>query len=170
MGGMNYHNEVRFDDGVTWLARVRRFNATSPPPPLRDYIIRSEVATLMFLEKTDVPAPKLYDYALEGPNNPVRVGFMLVEKMPGKSLRWSIANQEQRTKVMDQLADTFIELSKHLFNRLGSLDTSRGSHVGAFARESLTPFVQSEMHAIGPLSSLEEYHRLSIQFILYLIL
>jgi hypothetical protein len=87
MGGMNYHIEVRFDDGVTWLARVRRFNATSPPPALKDYIIRSEVATLMFLEKTDVPAPKVYDYALEGPNNPVRVGFMLVEKMPGKSLR-----------------------------------------------------------------------------------
>ena len=171
MGGMNYHIEVRFHDGVVWLARVRRFNATSPPPALRDYIIRSEVATLMFLQdETGVPAPKVYDYALEGPHNPVGVGFILFEKIPGKSLRWSVANQEQRTKVMDQLADAFIELSKHTFDRLGSLDTPGGSHVGAFARESLTTFVQSEMRAIGPLSSLEEFHRTSIQLILDLIL
>lgn len=113
----------------------------------------------MFLDKTDIPASKVYDYALEGPHNPVGFGFILVEKIPGNSSRWSIANQEQRTKVMDQLADTFIELSKHPFSRLGSLDTLGGSHVGAFARESLTTFVQSEMRAIGPLSSLEEYHR-----------
>lgn len=31
MGGMNYHVEIVFEDGVVWLARIRRFNATSPP-------------------------------------------------------------------------------------------------------------------------------------------
>jgi len=35
MGGMNYHVEICFSDGVAWTARVRRFNATSPPPVLR---------------------------------------------------------------------------------------------------------------------------------------
>jgi len=39
MGGMNYHIEVSFDDGMKWIARIRRFNATSPPVALRDYII-----------------------------------------------------------------------------------------------------------------------------------
>ncbi|KAF9767663.1 hypothetical protein IL306_015140 [Fusarium sp. DS 682] len=169
MGGMNYHIEVRFDDGVTWMARIRRFNATSPPAALRDYIIRSEVATLMFLEKTGVPAPRVYDFALEGPDNTVGVGFILMEKLPGKSLRWSIATQQQRERVMSQLADTFVELQKYPFDLLGSLDSPGEPHVGAFARESLTDFVQSEMCTIGPFSSLEDYHISSIQLILDLI-
>ena len=81
MGGMNYHIEVRFEDGITWIARIRRFNATSPPAALRDYIIQSAVATIMFLEQTDVPAPKVYDFALEHPGNAVGVGFILMEKL-----------------------------------------------------------------------------------------
>ncbi|CAG1973096.1 unnamed protein product [Fusarium graminearum] len=68
MGGMNYHIDVRFDDGIIWIARIRRINATSPPPALRDYILRSEAATLLFLDKTAIPAPKVHDFALENPN------------------------------------------------------------------------------------------------------
>ncbi|KAF4448495.1 Protein kinase-like domain protein [Fusarium austroafricanum] len=170
MGGMNYHIEVRFSDGITWIARIRRFNATSPPPALRDYIIRSEVATLKFLEKTNVPAPKVYDFALEEPDNPVGVGFILMEKLPGKSLLWSLANEQQREKVISQLTDTFVELQKHPFDLLGSLDSPGGCHVGAFAREEPTNFEQSEMRTTGPFSSEEEYHLASIQLILDLIL
>ena len=49
MGGMNYHIEVTFEDGVKWIARIRRSNAASPPAVLRDYILKSEVASLQFL-------------------------------------------------------------------------------------------------------------------------
>ncbi|VTO89520.1 unnamed protein product [Fusarium graminearum] len=94
MGGMNYHIDVRFDDGIIWIARIRRINATSPPPALRDYILRSEVATLLFLDKTAIPAPKVHDFALENPNNPVGFGFILMDKLPGRSLRWSLATQQ----------------------------------------------------------------------------
>ncbi|POR35227.1 Uncharacterized protein TPAR_04578 [Tolypocladium paradoxum] len=170
MGGMNYHIEVRFDDGITWIARIRRFNATSPPAALRDYIIQSEVATLIFLGQTRVPTPKVYDFALEHPGNPVGVGFIPMEKLPGKSLRWSMATQQQRKKVMNQLADTFIELRKYPFHLLGSLDSPGGSQVGAFARESLTNFIQSEMRTTGPFSSLEEYYMSSLRQILDLII
>lgn len=121
MGGMNYHVEIRFDDGTVWLARIRRFNATSPPPAVRDYIVESEVATLLFLDKTGVPAPKMYDYALEQHGNPVGVGYILMEKLPGKSLRWSLANEQQRRKVIDQISDILIELGQYPFHELGSL-------------------------------------------------
>ncbi|OAA37909.1 Protein kinase-like domain protein [Metarhizium rileyi] len=157
MGGMNYHIEVRFEDGVVWIARIRRRNATSPPAALRDYIIQSEVATLMFLKHTKVPAPEVYDFALETPNNTVGVGYILMQKLPGKSLRWSMANQEQRRKVMSQLADTFIELHKYPLPLLGSLDSPSKSHVGAYAREPLTNFVNSKMCNAGPFSSLREF-------------
>lgn len=82
MGGMNYHVQLQFADGVTWLAHIRRFNATSPPH-LRDYILQSEVATLHFLERTDVPAPKVFDFALEGENNPVGSVTFTWKRCPG---------------------------------------------------------------------------------------
>ncbi|KAM3451332.1 hypothetical protein MY3296_005373 [Beauveria thailandica] len=162
MGGMNYHVEIRFQDGVVWLARIRRSNATSPPPALRDYIIKSEVATLLFLEKTRVPAPKMYDYALEQPGNPVGVGFILMEKLPGKSLRWSLANEQQRRKVINQISDILIELRKYPFQDLGSLDNPGQSRVGPFAQESLTNLLQSDMCTTGPFRSMEDYHKASL--------
>lgn len=172
MGGMNYHVELTFDDGVKWIARIRRFNATSPPAALRDHIVQSEVATLKFLEKTRVPAPRVFDFALEGhSSNRVGVGYILMEKLPGKSMRWSITTPEQRTKVMDQLSDTFIELQKYPLDRLGSLDRPDDpEHVGSFARESLTDFTEAEMRTIGPLASWEDYHKSSLRLILDLIL
>lgn len=170
MGGMNYHIDVRFDDGVTWIARVRRCNATSPPTALRDYIIQSEVATLKFLEQTNVLAPKVYDFAFARADNPVGVGFILMEKLSGKSLRWSVATPQQKERVMNQLADVFIELRKFPFRLLGSLDDSGHSQVGAFARESLTDFEQSKMITSGPFSSLKEYHLASLNLILDMII
>lgn len=170
MGGMNYHIDIEFDNGTVWLARIRRFNATSPPPVLRDHIFRSEVATLKFLERTTVPTPKVFEYALEGENNPVGVGYMLTEKLPGSSLRWSRPLTPER-KVIEQLADIFIELQKYPFDKIGSLDSPGSSHLGVFAQESLTDFDQdSHMPSLGPYTSLQEYHTASIQFILDLIL
>ncbi|THY80462.1 hypothetical protein D6C92_10615 [Aureobasidium pullulans] len=79
MGGMNIHVNVEFQDGVTWLARIRRSNATSPPPVVRDYIILSEIATLQFLENVNVPTPRLLGYALEADEgNNVGVGYMFI--------------------------------------------------------------------------------------------
>ncbi|CAJ2506885.1 Uu.00g080710.m01.CDS01 [Anthostomella pinea] len=138
MGGMNYHFDVPFEDGVTWIARIRRFNATSPSAALRDYIIQSEVATLKFLEQTSVPAPKVHDFDLEGPDNPVGVGFLLLEKLPGKALSWGLANQQQRKTVMSEVVGIFIELHKYPFPRLGSLDSPGDRHNarhGALLRE-----------------------------------
>ncbi|KAI0389071.1 phosphotransferase enzyme family-domain-containing protein [Xylariaceae sp. FL0594] len=179
MGGMNYHVEICFDDGVGWIARVRRSNATSPPPALRDYIALSEVATLQFLaDRTTVPSPRVYDFALEGAHeNPVGVGYILMEKLPGEPLRWCSANQEQKDRVMGQLADIYVELSRYPFDLAGSLQlpdsrSSRSSTspvvvVGAFAREGLSDFTpRCEMRAMGPFTSWEEYHTWSLRLIL----
>ncbi|KAI1102469.1 hypothetical protein F4804DRAFT_312893 [Jackrogersella minutella] len=170
MGGMNYHAEINFDDGIKWMARIRRSNATSPPPVLRDYILQSEVATLKFLQKTSVPAPKVFDFALDHADNPVGVGYILMEKLPGKSLIWASTNQDQRTKIMNQLADIFIELRKYPFDLIGSLDHQGDCHVAALAREALTDFENSGMRTMGPFSSIKEYYESEIKLILDLIL
>ncbi|KAL4779157.1 hypothetical protein BJX76DRAFT_352036 [Aspergillus varians] len=133
MGGMNYHVEIQFEDGISWLAGIRRLNATSPPPDLRAYIMRSEVATLQFLSKTKVPIPKVFDYNLDE-ENPVGIEHILMEKMA-----------EQRKKVMSQLADIYIELQRFLFNSICSLDQPEAEHVGSFAQESLTDYKNPHM-------------------------
>lgn len=112
MGGMKLHVRIIFEDKVCWLARIRRSNATSPPPELRDRIFMSEIQTLLSLQKTDIPTPKVWDYALEGPENPVRVGYILMDCMPGKVLDWSSPSlsEEIKIKIIAQIADVYIQL------------------------------------------------------------
>ncbi|KAK4170708.1 hypothetical protein QBC36DRAFT_225993 [Triangularia setosa] len=133
MGTRNYHLDVEFEDGVKWIARIRQPNTT--PPSVRNYMIKSEAATLRFLRKTKVPAPRLFGYGLESLDNPVGVGYILMEKLPGAPLCWARANREQRCKVLQQLATIYIELSRHPFHVLGSLDTLGSDHIGPFAKE-----------------------------------
>ncbi|ATY65110.1 kinase-like domain [Cordyceps militaris] len=166
MGGMNYHVEILFADNVVWIARIRRFNATSTPRDVRDYILTSEVATLMFLEKTAVPTPKVYGYALEHDSNAVGVGYILLEKLPGKALDWPATNPDRRRKVMNQLADVLIEIHKHPLPVLGSLDTPGSSHVGAFAHESLLNMVDGQLQPCSPFRSANQYRKSLLQLIL----
>lgn len=166
MGGINYHVDIHFEDGISWIARIRRSNATSPPVALGNYISRSEVATLKFLEKTRVPAPRVYDFAPEGAENAVGVGYILMEKLPGRPLQWPLLDSEGRRKITDQLADIYIELAKHPFQKTGSLDGSSEFHVGPLAREEYTTFAKSEMKMIGPFESPRQFHMAKIRMIM----
>ncbi|KAL5344008.1 hypothetical protein BJX70DRAFT_393430 [Aspergillus crustosus] len=151
MGGMNYHIEILFEDGIRWMARFRRTNATSPPPELQDYIMRSEVATLRFLRQTKVPVPRVFGFSCSN-SNP------------------SMATPEQCKKVIGQLADIYIELKAHPFLQTGSLHNPESLHeVGPFARESLTVYHGSEMEALGPFPSTEKYFNAHIRLVLDLI-
>lgn len=121
MGGQNCHVHVEFDDGVTWIARIRLEDPLLPPQGVQNHIFLSEVATLEFLAKTSVPAPKVYHYQLQGPDNIVGTSYVLMEKMPGRPLDWNSASEEQRRRVMDQLADIYLELEKHPLPMTGSI-------------------------------------------------
>ncbi|KAL1851053.1 hypothetical protein Daus18300_012662 [Diaporthe australafricana] len=123
MGGQNCHVEVVFADGVVWLARFRLSSAISPPPEVQDYVLRSEAATLEFLQShTSIPSPRVFDWACESdPANTVGVGYILMEKLRGTPLDWQGATTAQREKVVRQLADIMLEIERHPFSRLGSL-------------------------------------------------
>ena len=168
MGGMNYHIELVFDDGISWLARIRRSNVTSPPAELRDYILRSEVSTLQFLSATSIPVPKVFDYNF-CEKNPIGVGYILMEKLPGNSLRWSLTTPEQRKKVTSQLADIYMELKAHPFAMTSSIYDPGIYDIGLFARESLTDYSGTKMKALGPYFSTKEYFTVYIQLTLDLI-
>jgi len=145
--------EISPKDGTSWLARIQRFNATSPTPILQDYPVRSEGATLQFIPNTAVLAPKIFDYALEGDGNSVGVSYILMEKMPGTSLRWSLPSRQQKMKVMSQVADIYRELHAYPFTSMGSINLSDYLHIGGFAWDSSMDFTGTEMLLFGPCSS-----------------
>ncbi|KAK0610583.1 hypothetical protein B0T17DRAFT_565496 [Bombardia bombarda] len=123
MGGQNCHAGVVFTDGVVWLARLRLSNVISPLPEVRDYVLRSEAATMLFLKRhTRIPSPRVFGWACESdPGNAVGVGYILMEKLEGTPLDWQNATTAQREKVVRQLADIMLEIERHPFDRLGSL-------------------------------------------------
>lgn len=134
-GGQNCHIDIEFEDGIVWLARIRMMNdPLLPPQPTQMYIFASEVATLKFLEKTAIPAPKVYAYADESDANLVGASYMLIEKLSGSPLQWNKASSGQRSKVMGQLADIFLELEKYPLPLSGSLCLGHhGATVSGFA-------------------------------------
>ena len=159
-GGQNCHVDVQFADRVTWIARIRLDSPHLPPPAVQAHIFLSEVATLKFLSNTRVPAPQVYAYELEAPNNAVGTSYVLMEKLPGKPLDWGCATTEQRARVMEQLADVYLELERHPILQTGSLVHSAGSDrakrnrvdVGSFAQ---TPCFETPDLAVGPFGTLE---------------
>lgn len=100
MGGQNCHAEIVFDDGVSWLARFRLDKVASPPVAARDYILRSEVATLAFLQnRTEVPVPRVFAWKADSdPENDIGTGYILMEKMEGNPLDWQQLTAEQKEK------------------------------------------------------------------------
>ncbi|KAK7985614.1 hypothetical protein PG988_003236 [Apiospora saccharicola] len=145
MGGQNCHAVITFGDGVEWIARFRLEQVTSPPPDVRDYLLRSEAATLSFLQAhcQRIPSPKIHDWACQSdPGNEVGLGYILMEKMEGKVLRWETATRDQRDKVIGQLVDIYLELEKHPFKSMGSLvmapdKSTQHFHLAALATPAL---------------------------------
>lgn len=90
MGGQNCHAEVVFADGLVWLARFRLSSPISPPLEVRDYVLRSEAATLEFLQRhTCIPSARIFDWACESDlANMVGVDYILMEKLSGNPLDW----------------------------------------------------------------------------------
>ena len=126
MGNQNCHVEITFHDNVRWLARFCLAKTSSPPREVRDWILRSEAATMTYLQQhTCIPTPKIFDWACESdPGNELGAGYILMEKLDGNSLDWDAATPQQREKVMHQLADMFLEIEKHPFKAMGSLVSS----------------------------------------------
>jgi hypothetical protein len=170
MGGMNLHLPITFTDGVKWLARIRRINATSPPPELQNRILKSEIATLRFLETVNIPTPRVYDCSVEGENSPAGVSYILMEFKPGTVLDWSGISEEGRGKVIAQLADIYIELGKHRIPAMGCMDQIGTKHIGPLTRECLTDFTESSrMQPLGPFTHLQDYYHSCISLLLDLI-
>ncbi|CAD6446779.1 bf567ca9-d306-4a9c-b16c-6c8ce21c6b21 [Sclerotinia trifoliorum] len=152
-GGQNFHLDIEFDDSVTWIARIRLQDPLVPPPEVQDYVFLSEIATLQFLAQTQVPSPKVYHYQAASPENPIGSSYILMEKIKGNPLDWNSAGPKQRSKVIQQLADIYLELEKHPLPMTGSLILSdTPDKIGGFAHES---WFSTPTSHLGPFTTLE---------------
>ncbi|KAB8356563.1 hypothetical protein FH972_024145 [Carpinus fangiana] len=152
-GGPNCHADICFEDGVTWIARIRLDDPHLAPAQCRDYISQSEVATYKFLESTAVPAPRVHHFVLSDKLDDVGVPYIFMDKVPGHVLQWNSATSFQKTKVMTQLADIFLELRQHPFPKCGSLDLKSTKSVGPFAQPQL---FKNPTQALGPFGTTHE--------------
>ncbi|CAI6332789.1 unnamed protein product [Periconia digitata] len=156
MGGMHIHLRLIFADHSAWLVRVLRQNYTSFDDGLSNDIFLSECATLKWLETIDYPAPRLYDYGLRNdPSNSVGVAFMLISEIPGNPLNQLDTSEAQLSKVYSQLADLHIRLSKHSFDRIGSLTLDANGNISI---GPITGDRTGTLSYLGPFANGREYY------------
>ncbi|KAK1772146.1 hypothetical protein QBC33DRAFT_574830 [Phialemonium atrogriseum] len=112
---IEYPSEVVGLGALTGLPQVSGF-AVGFPVSLAEYLIRSEYATLKFLETTAVPAPRAFSFGIpsQGTDHGIGVCFLLMSGKP-----WD--GQGDAAKVWKGLADIFAELERHPFTKAGSL-------------------------------------------------
>ncbi|KAH0285507.1 hypothetical protein M436DRAFT_75980 [Aureobasidium namibiae CBS 147.97] len=135
MGNAIYHAWLTFDDGDRWLLRTPITKLCDIPDNMTEYFIASEYATLKFLEPTNVPAPKVFGYGLASDkDNVIGVSYLLM-------------------CILAQIAEIFVEISKHPVSLAGSLTTNDGhSHVAMMASNR---FIHLDL--LGPFSCASDY-------------
>ncbi|KAH8650496.1 hypothetical protein BGZ60DRAFT_520348 [Tricladium varicosporioides] len=122
MGCANYHAWITFSNGEKWIVRIPRVLFSDIPSKLIEYLVESEHATLKFLEKTNIPAVKVFGYGpASDTKNMAGVSYIFMEAVPGTPYQAQNANPEQKRHVLSQVADILIEISKHPFQKIGSL-------------------------------------------------
>ncbi|TQN70676.1 hypothetical protein CSHISOI_04827 [Colletotrichum shisoi] len=156
-GCANYHARIRFGDGsASWLLRVPRTTgfAVGFPVFLAEHLIRSEYATLKFLETTAIPAPRAFSFGIpsQGTDHGVGVCFLLIEEMAGQP--WD--GQGDTSKIWKGLAGIFAELEKHQFSKAGSLSVEFPEERPSVSATASDRFVCLEPY--GPFETSEAYY------------
>ncbi len=59
-GGMNVHVPITFDDGVKWLARIRKPHFHGPPSDMMKVVVESEVETMRVLSEISKLVPNAF--------------------------------------------------------------------------------------------------------------
>ncbi|RPA77920.1 hypothetical protein BJ508DRAFT_370441 [Ascobolus immersus RN42] len=159
-GGQNCHLDIVFEDGVTWIARIKLADSPHmPPQEAQDLVFLSEIATIKYLtEFTSIPVPVVHHYQLrQDPDNKVGLSYVLMDKLPGTPLCWDDADPKNRQKVMDQLSDICIEMEKYPFKKAGSLVLQeKGESTIAVGGYTQLPYFVDAGHPLGPFESLRD--------------
>jgi isoamyl acetate esterase len=162
-GAYNLVFEIVFDDGVSWIARLR---SASPmqvvsqefvfeSPTYKLHIMESEVATMRYVrENSTIPVPEIYAFDTTSAN-PAKLPYILMECIHG----WRTPPKLQDLpddivrKILDQLANVLLQLSLLQFPKIGYI------HYDTDGRYCIDAMLDRRGKRIGPMSSALEYYR-----------
>ncbi|KAK4983105.1 hypothetical protein LTR50_007414 [Elasticomyces elasticus] len=153
---MHVHLCIRFADGSVWLARILPHNVTSFSDELSNSTLRSECATLRWLDMVGVPAPRLHGYGFRNdPRNDVRIAYMLIHELPGKPLSQLEPCEPQMRTAYAGLTSILCTLSEHTFDQIGSLTFAPdgGTQIGPITGDRAGTLSQ-----IGPFQEVTQYY------------
>ena len=162
-GAYNLVFEICFDDGVSWIARLRSaspMQAVSQEfvfesPTYKQHVMESELATMEYIRQhTDIPVPEVYAFETTS-NNPVKLPYILMECIHG----WRAPQRLQDLpppvlrKILDQLAGVLVQLSTIQFPQIGYL------HRDSDGEYRIEAMLDRKGHRVGPLSTALEYYK-----------
>ena len=162
-GAYNLVFEILFDDGKSWIARLR---SASPiqvvsqelvfeSPTYKQHIMESEVATMNYVRRhTTIPVPEVYAFDTTS-TNPAKSPYILMECIQGwrTPLKLQELPDTVLRKILDQLANVLFQLSSLQFPKIGYLhdDIDGGYRIDAM--------LDRKGKRVGPYSSAAEYYR-----------
>jgi hypothetical protein len=162
-GAYNLVFEIVFDDGVTWIARLRSgspMQAVSQEfvfesPTYKQHLMESEISTMQYVrENTTIPVPEIYAFDTSS-TNPAKLPYILMECIHG----WRTPPKLQTLsdyairKILDQMANVLLQLSTLQFPLIGYL------HADSDGEYRIDAMVDRKGKHVGPLSSALEYYR-----------
>jgi isoamyl acetate esterase len=161
-GAYNLVFEVVFDDGVSWIARLRSASQMQvvsqefvfESPTYKQHVMESEVATMNYVRThTTIPVPKVFAFDTTS-SNPAKLPYILMECIHG----WRTPPKLQDLpdtivhKILDQLANVLLQLSTLQFPKIGYLhDDDEGQY-------RIDALLDRKGKRIGPLSTALEYY------------
>ena len=162
-GAYNLVFEVLFDDGISWIARLR---SASPmqvvsqelvfeSPTYKQHIMESEVATMKYVRQhTSIPVPEVYAYDTTS-TNPAKSPYILMECIHGwrTPLKLQELPDNVLRNIIDQLANVLFQLSSLQFPKIGYL------HDDVDGQYRIDAMLDRKGKRVGPFSSAGEYYR-----------
>jgi len=162
-GAYNLVFEVVFDDGVSWIARLRSAASMQvvsselvfESPKYKQHIMESEVATMRYVRQhTTIPVPEVYAFDTTS-MNPARSPYILMECIHGwrTPLKLQDLPDAVLQHILDQLADVLVQLSALQFKQIGYL------HDDVDGQYRIDAMLDRKGKRVGPLSSAGDYYK-----------
>lgn len=150
-GSYNILFPIDFDDGIRWLLRVPGIGIKEHWNDAAATSLSSEALTMqLLLRETTIRLPQVFDFS-PSLENPLGVPFIVLEFVEGPSLYdvWfdlTVTKDElrvRRTRVLENIAEAMVQLSKFSFDRGGSVQfDSQGQPSG------IGPYREVDNHAM----------------------
>ena len=117
---------IDFDDGLQWVVKIPKWDVDGGG---ENMFLKSEYATLVFLQKIEtIPTPRVYGTSFTS-NNPTKTPYYIMEKLPGLPLYQAVRENEFEKEavfeMLRQMAQVRKTLARHIWHQIGSLSISR---------------------------------------------